>query len=118
MSVDPTAANGPSLFGGWFTYAPNGQQIGGGASQSWMTVQAASPDQGYSFTADIYTGTGGAFMDPTSPVTIAKVGQATVNFTSCTTMSLTYNFTDGTNSGLGGTMNLVRLGQAPAGCGQ
>jgi hypothetical protein len=44
------------------------------------------------------------------------VGKATVNFTSCTTMSLTYRFTDGTNSGLSGTMNLIRAGQPPAGC--
>jgi hypothetical protein len=56
-------------------------------------------------------------MVPASTVKTTTVGSATVTFTSCTTMSLAYNFTDGINKGLSGTMNnLVRLGPPPAGC--
>jgi hypothetical protein len=117
LDVDPTKTPGPILFGGWFTYAPNGQQIGGGASQSWFTIQSTGAPAGNTFTAAIISGSGGAFMDPTSTVKTTTVGSATVTFTSCTTMSLTYNFTDGINKGLSGTMgNLVRLGSPPAGC--
>ena len=116
LTVDPTPSAGPMLFGGWFTYAPNGQQIGGGASQSWFALQAAQAGQGNTYTANIYSGSGGAFMDPSSKVTTTNVGTASVVFPSCTTMSVTYNFTAGINQGLSGTMNLVRLGAAPPGC--
>lgn len=117
LNVDQTKTPGPILFGGWFTYAPNGQQIGGGASQNWFTIQSSgAPTQVNSYGAAIVSGSGGAFLDPTSKVTTTTVGSANILFTSCTTASLTYSFTAGANQGLGGTQNLVRLGPPPAGC--
>ncbi|WP_083918742.1 beta-propeller fold lactonase family protein [Rudaea cellulosilytica] len=113
-----TTSQGSSLFGSWFTYTPNGQQTGGGASQSWFTLQTkqAGPSDS-SYTADILAGTGGAFMTPPgSNYKTVTVGTANVAFTTCTTMSITYSFTDGVNKGLSGTLPLVRLGQPPAGC--
>jgi YVTN family beta-propeller protein len=117
LNVDPAMTASP-LSGGWFTYAPNGQQIGGGASQRWYAIQSNQAAQGNSYSAAIYEGSGGAFVNPTSTVTTTAVGTANAVFTSCTAMSLTYNFSAGTNKGLSGTVNLARLGPAPAGCGQ
>ncbi len=115
FNVDPAKTTSP-LSGGWFTYAPNGQQIGGGASQRWYAIQSNQAAQGNSYAAAIYEGSGGAFMDPGSKVTTTAVGTANVVFANCSTMSLTYNFTAGTNQGQSGTLNLSRLGPAPAGC--
>ncbi|MFT3790035.1 MAG: YncE family protein [Rudaea sp.] len=117
LNVDSTKSPGPILFGGWFTYAQDGQQIGGGASQNWFTLQTtAAPSAVTSYSANILTGSGGAFLDPASTVTTTTVGSASVLFTSCTTATLTYSFAAGTNTGLSGTLDLVRLGSPPAGC--
>ncbi len=117
LDVDRTKTPGPILFGGWFTYAPNGQQTGGGASQNWFTIQSSdAPAQVNAYSAAIVSGSGGAFLDPASKVTTTTVGSANVVFTSCTTATLTYSFTAGANQGLGGTQSLVRLGPPPAGC--
>jgi len=116
LTVDPTQAAGPMLFGGWFTYAPNGGQIGGAASQSWFALQSTQAGQGGSFAANIYAGSGGAFMNPASKVTTTNVGTANVVFSSCTAMTVTYNFTAGVNQGQNGTASFVRLGPPPAGC--
>jgi len=116
LTIDPTQSAGPSLYGGWFTYAPNGQQIGGGASQSWFALQSSQVGQGNTYAANIYSGSGGVFMGVGVKPTITNVGTANVVFTSCTTMSLTYNFTAGVNQGLSGTMSLARLGPPPTGC--
>ena len=116
VNVDATQPAGTSLFGGWFTYAPNGQQIGGGASQSWFALQSGA-GQGNSFAANIFAGTGGVFMTPPdSNFNSTQVGTANIVFTSCTAMSVTYNFSAGVNQGLSGTMSLARLGPAPPGC--
>jgi len=113
-----TTSQGSSLFGSWFTYAPNGQQTGGGASQSWFTLQTQQAGvSDSSYTANILAGTGGVFMTPPgSNYKTVTVGTANIVFASCTSMSLTFNFTDGVNKGLSGTLPLVRLGQPPAGC--
>ncbi|MBN8886745.1 MAG: YncE family protein [Rudaea sp.] len=112
-----STAQGSFLFGGWFTYAQNGQQTGGGASQNWFSLQSPStqPAVGNSYTVNINAGSGGIFVNPLA-VTTTQVGTATVTFPTCTTMTLTYSFTAGANKGLGGTLNLVRLGQPPTGC--
>ncbi len=116
LTVDPTQAAGPMLFGGWFTYTPNGQQTGGGASQSWFALQSTQAGQAGSFAANIYAGSGGAFMNPASKVTTTNVGTANVVFSSCTSMTVTYNFSAGVNKGLSGTTSFVRLGPPPSGC--
>jgi len=117
VSVTPSSS-GPSLFGGWFTYAPNGQQIGGGGSQRWYAIQSAASSQQNSFSASMIERSGSdAFMQP-PPTSPAKtvVGTANFQFTSCTTLDLTFSFTDGTNKGQNGTLHLNRLGAPPPGC--
>lgn len=116
LTVDPTPTAGSMLFGGWFTYAPNGQQIGGPGSQSWFALQSTQAGQGGTYPANIYAGSGGAFMNPASKVTTTNVGTATVVFSSCTTMTVTYNFTAGINQGQNGTVTFDRLGPPPVGC--
>ncbi|MGH6684053.1 MAG: beta-propeller fold lactonase family protein [Pseudolabrys sp.] len=101
----------------WYTYSPTGQQTGGGASQRWYTIQSNQFAAGSSSATGvpIYETTGGVFHDPTA-VTTTQVGTASITFQSCAAMTLAYNFTGGTNQGLNGTMNLVRVGPTPAGC--
>jgi hypothetical protein len=108
------------LFAGWYTFAPNGQQVGGGASQRWYTLQSLLTPNGsatglYLTNVPIYTAAGGVFNNPVVP-TSAKVGTATVSFSNCNTLAISYNFTGGSNAGQSGTMNLVRTGPTPAGC--
>jgi hypothetical protein len=63
----------------------------------------------------IYESTGGTF-NVAGGVSTTKVGTATITFQSCTSVTLTYAFTGGTNSGSSGTVNLTRVAAAPAGC--
>lgn len=107
------------LFAGWYTYAANGSALAGTASQRWYTLQATLPASlkaGQSFAAQIYTGTGGVFDNPTK-ITGGQVGSATLSFADCGHAMLSYTFATGGNSGLGGSVNLVRLSTAPAACG-
>ena len=110
-----------TVFAGWYTYAPNGQQVGGGASQRWYTLQTPMPATGSTLAAltlgsvPIYTATGGVFDNPTKAIN-NQVGTATLAFTSCNALKLTYNFSSGSSSGQIGTINLQRVGPTPAGC--
>ncbi len=113
FDVSPTVNN---LFATWYTFAPNGAAIGGGASQRWFTLQFGQfTSSTTSATIPIYTTSGGKF-DNAAPITSAQVGTADVSFQSCTALTLTYHFTSGENSGLNGTINLTRVGPTPAGC--
>jgi uncharacterized delta-60 repeat protein len=111
-----------TLFAGWYTYAPNGSSIGGGASQRWYTVQG-SLSANLSTTATtltlsgvpIYTATGGVFDDPTKSTNI-QVGTTDIVFTGCGAMTLNYRFSAGSNQGASGKLNLMRLGPTPQGC--
>ena len=105
------------IFAAWYTYAPNGQAIGGGASQRWYSLQVASANVGATTLSNIsiYSPQGGVFDSP-GGVTTSQVGTASMVFTSCNAMTLTYAFTSGTNSGQSGTINLQRVGPTPAGC--
>jgi len=104
------------LFAAWYTFAPNGQLIGGPASQRWYVMQAPYVT-GTTSVSDIpiAVGTGGIFDDPT-PTQTQIVGSASLTLQSCNAMTLTYTFTAGTNQGLSGNVNLTRIGPAPAGC--
>jgi Leucine-rich repeat (LRR) protein len=104
-------------FAGWYTYAPNGQTTNGGASQRWYTLQIGSANVGVTplNNIGIYSTQGGVFDAP-STVTTPQVGTASIAFNSCSSMVLNYNFTAGTNAGLSGSINLVRVGPAPTGC--
>jgi len=105
------------MFAAWYTYAPNGASIGGGASQRWYTIQdnAFAPGTTTKSGLNIYETTGGVFNS--GKVSAGPpVGTATVTIASCTSMTLAYNFTSGTNAGQTGTINLGRVVGAPAGC--
>ena len=113
FDVNPTQN---SFFAAWYTYAPNGQQTGGAASERWYVIQAAfTPGDKTITDAPIYAGSGGVFDNATAP-TSSPVGTATITYQSCSAATLTYSFTAGANAGLSGTLNLTRTGPTPAGC--
>ncbi len=105
------------LFAGWYTYAQNGAQIGGGASQRWYTLQstAFAPGTTSINNVPIYSTSGGTF-NVGGGVTTTPVGTANISFASCSAMTLTYTFTAGANQGLSDTISLQRVGPVPAGC--
>jgi hypothetical protein len=110
----------PSLnlvFATWYTFKPNGQQVGGAASQDWFTLQSDqfAPGQTALANIPILEANGGVF-DSAEPTTSAQVGTADIAIQSCSAMTLQYRFTSGTNQGLAGTINLQRAGPAPLGC--
>ena len=110
----------PSLnlvFGAWYTFKPNGQQIGGPASQDWYTLQSNQFVPGITSLDNIpiVETTGGVF-DNSAPVTTTQAGTASISFQSCDAMTLSYQFTTGQNKGSAGSMDLVRVGATPAGC--
>jgi hypothetical protein len=105
-----------SVFIAWYTYATDGQQIGGGASQRWYSLQGGyTPGRGTIDDLPIFATTGGVFDDPHS-VTTRQVGTASLHFESCSAAMLSYRFTAGENSGRSGTIALARTTSAPTGC--
>jgi len=104
-------------FAAWYTFAPNGQVSGGGASQRWYTLQVRSANVGATPLSNIgiYATTGGEF-DSAAAATTTRVGTASVAFGSCNSLTLAYTFTAGTNAGLSGSVALQRVGPVPAGC--
>jgi pseudomonalisin len=106
-----------SLFAAWYTFAANGQQLGGPASQDWFTLQSRQFADGSTALADIpiFATSGGVFNSPTLTRS-SQVGMASIAFQNCNAMTLTYSFTGGSNQGKSGTINIVRVGPAPAGC--
>lgn len=108
------------LFMAWYTYMPNGL-AGGDASQRWYVLQLG-PDIPYTASIvpasgiPIYTGSGGVFDNP-APYVRTQVGTATLTFIDCANLRLSYVFTGGTNAGVSGSTDLIRLGNAPTTCG-
>lgn len=100
----------------WYTYIPGGQTIGGVASQRWYTLQAPLTGSATISNIPIYASVGGIFNSPVKP-TQSQVGSAQLVFQSCSTATLTFNFTGGSSSGQSGSISLQRIGSAPAGCG-
>src|SRR3989442_1444484 len=101
----------------WYTYGPNGSTIGGGASQRWYTIQdnAFVPGTISKGGLNIYETTGGAFN--TGKVSAGvPVGTASFTINSCSSLTLTYNFTSGSNAGQTGSISLGRIVNDPAGC--
>lgn len=104
------------LFAGWFTYAPDGQSIGGPASQRWYSLSAAIPATGSIISnLPIYGTTHGVFDAPPT-VTTQQVGLATLSFSSCSAGTLSYSFMAGPNAGMSGSLSLTRTGAIPVGC--
>ena len=100
----------------WYTFAPNGQAIGGGASQRWYTLQGPLTAGSNTISnIGVYTSTGGIFDNTTKPAQ-SQVGTATVVFQTCNTATLSYSFSGGSSSGQASTINLIRIGPAPTGC--
>lgn len=104
------------LFAGWYTFAGNAGQGSGPAGQNWYTLQAVPiPGSSTVNNIGIYATAGGVFNSGI-PTTTVPVGTANLVFNNCSSATLTYTFTAGTNNGRSGTMNLLRLGPVPAGC--
>lgn len=101
------------LAAAWYTFAPNGQAVDGGASQRWYTLQG--PFAGNASSVDIYERSGGIFDNPATS-TVTNVGSGTLTFSSCNAATFNFTLTGGSNSGSSGTINLQRLGPAPSGC--
>jgi pseudomonalisin len=106
-----------NVFAAWYTFAPNGQQLGGAASQNWFTLQSGQFAPGTTALNNIAIAetSGGVFNSPTA-TSSTQVGTANIAFQNCDAMTLTYHFTSGQNQGLSGAINLVRAGPTPAGC--
>ncbi len=106
-----------NLFAAWYTFAANGQQIGGASSQDWFTLQSGHFVDGDTALAGIpiIATTGGVF-DNAAPTASAQVGTASVVFQNCNAMTLSFTFTGGSNQGRSGTIDMVRAGPTPAGC--
>jgi len=124
---DPAAAGqgfvfdfSPSLnivFAAWYTFAQNGQRLGGPASQRWYTLQSDRFVPGISSLDDIaIVETSGGEFDKPTPVTSIRVGSADLVFQNCNAMTLTYRFTAGENAGLSSTLHLQRVGPVPSIC--
>jgi hypothetical protein len=114
FAVDPIGNN---LFAAWYTFALDGQHLGGGVSQRWFTLQvgAFAPGTATVNAVPIYATTGGVFDNPTQ-TQIAQVGTANLAFQNCNTMTLAYTFTSGENAGKSGTIALARPIATPASC--
>jgi hypothetical protein len=89
----------------WFTFDT---AVGGADHQRWYTLSGPVVSGQATASLTIYQNTGGNFN--ALPVTAAHaVGSATLSFDSCSSGSLAYNFTDGSNRS--GTIPLTRLTQ-------
>ena len=116
VEMNPLA---PICFFAWYTYAQNGQAIGGAASQRWFTAQTTYAPGARTFSMPLFLTTGGLFDTPTVPLPSTQslaVGTSTLAFASCTRATLTYAFSAGPNAGRSGTIALTRVGPTPAGC--
>jgi hypothetical protein len=107
----------PFLLAAWYTFAQNGQALAGGASQRWYTLQSGNFAAGATSLdgIGIYAVNGGIFDQPSATAT-EKVGTANIAFQSCNSLTVSYAFTSGENSGRSGTIHLTRTGPTPAGC--
>jgi hypothetical protein len=106
----------PVVFFAWYTYAPNGQPLGE-MGQRWYTGQASYAPGARSLLATLYETSGGLFDQSPPMTTTVPVGRATATFTSCTALELTYNFSAGSSAGSSRTIEMSRVGPAPADCG-
>lgn len=95
-----------TFFAAWYTYAPQTEGQTGAAAQRWFTLQDNTYTPGDLHLKDvpIIATSGGVFNQP-SNVSVGQVGTAQIDFTSCTTMTLSYAFTQGEFAGLSGTIN-------------
>jgi len=103
------------LFFAWYTYAVNGQALGA-AGQRWYTGQANYVPGGRSIPLSLYETTGGLFNSIAPVAMTAQVGMGRLTFTSCHAATLSFSFIAGSNAGQAGSIDLARVGPAPASC--
>lgn len=107
-----------TLFGSWYTFYPSNFSAAA-PRQEWFVFQSSSFAANATSASNIPLGqaSGGSF-DLGGGVTRATVGSASITFQSCTAATFTYTITPNTLNAqsASGTINLVRLGPAPAGC--
>jgi len=115
FAVDSLASN---LFAAWYTFVPNGQHVGGGASQRWYTLQAGGFATGTKSikAVPVYATTGGVFDNPTK-TQVTQVGTADLTWLDCTHLGIEYSFTAGENQGASGTLTLTHAASTSAACG-
>ena len=100
------------LFGAWYTFAASAP-----ADYRWYTLQLGNVDPAATRLAavPVFETTGGRF-DRNETTSIRQVGEATIEFTGCTTGTLSYRFTVGELAGRSGDIPLSRVGPAPSEC--
>ena len=100
------------LFGAWYTFA-----AGGPADYRWYTLQLDGIDPAATriSAVPIFETTGGR-LDRTDPTRIRQVGEATLDFTGCSSGTMSYRFTSGELAGRTGDIPLSRVGPAPTEC--
>jgi hypothetical protein len=100
------------LFGAWYTFAASAP-----ADYRWYTLQLGNVDPAATRLAavPVFETTGGRF-DRNEATSIRQVGEATIEFTGCTTGTLTYRFTVGELAGRTSDIPLSRVGPAPSVC--
>jgi subtilase family serine protease len=104
------------LFAAWYTYTANAPVGSDERQQRWYTLQASlasGATQASNF--GIFASTGGVF-DHAATTSTAQVGTASIVLHGCSSATLSYRFTSGSNAGKSGTLDLSRIGAAPAAC--
>jgi len=104
--------NAGVFFFTWYTYDEHGQF--GDPGQRWFTGQGNYVPGSRSLAVTLYETTGGLFDSGLAVAQSAPIGTATATFLSCDAARLTFVF--GGNAGRSGTINLSRVGHAPADC--
>jgi hypothetical protein len=100
------------LFGAWYTYAASGP-----VDYRWYTLQLGGVDPSATriSAVPIFETTGGRF-DRSDATSIRQVGEATIEFSGCSTGAMNYRFTVGELAGRSGDIPLSRVGPAPTEC--
>ncbi len=115
LSVDIVPSQS-TFFAAWYTFAPAFEGLTGVDGQRWFTLQSNDYTPGDLTLTDVpITVTSGGVFNTPSDVTREVVGTANVTFTSCSTMTLDYNFTEGEFAGLSGSIDEINPAP-PAGC--
>jgi len=104
------------LFAAWYTYTSNAAAGSDERQQRWYTLQALLPnDATQASNFGIYESTGGVF-DHSATTKTTQVGTASIVLHGCSSATLNYRFTSGSNGRRNGTLDLARIGHPPSGC--
>jgi hypothetical protein len=107
-----------TLFGSWYTFFPSNFSSPS-PRQQWLVFQSGSfaPTATSASNIPLMQSDGGSF-GVGGGVNRATVGSVSLSFQSCSAATLTYTISPNTLNAqsASGTINLVRLGPAPAGC--